>query len=350
MLKKLFYSTLILLTLASCSDAEMSIKKDKKIPWVKTANVVLASENILAISGTIRARYESPLAFQVGGRILSREVNGGSQVFAGDVLFTLDPRDFDEAVRVAQADFNTQKAALANAALEQQRFQKLFEDNYVGEQELDRIKLAKREAIGRKDSAFAKLIQAKNALSYAVLKAPNTGLVMDVLAEVGQVVNLGQTVATLAQDEELEIEVFLPSKSQAPKTGRLILNKGENVNLTLREISGSADSISRSWKARYSFNNIGLTLDLGSVVDVKLMKLNTNVDVLSVPLGALDERGNGSVVWVIKKGKATPITIKVLSLSSETAKIQGNLNVGQPVISLGTHLLLLNMPVRELVQ
>ncbi|MFK5947843.1 MAG: hypothetical protein QM500_03600, partial [Methylococcales bacterium] len=99
-----------------------------------------------------------------------------------------------------------------------------------------------------------------------------------------------------------------------------------------------------------SLENTGLMLELGSVVDIKLLKSNTNTRVLSVPLGALDERGDGSIVWVINNGKATPISINVLSLSSETAKIQGDLKVGEPVISLGTHLLLLNMPVKELVK
>ena len=44
-------------------------------------------------SGTVKGRYQSNLSFQAGGRITARNVQLGSQVRAGDVLMTIDPKD-----------------------------------------------------------------------------------------------------------------------------------------------------------------------------------------------------------------------------------------------------------------
>ena len=54
-------------------------------------------------TGTVKGRYESKLAFQVGGRITARNVQLGSIVHAGDVLMTVNPQDVEQGVTKAQA-------------------------------------------------------------------------------------------------------------------------------------------------------------------------------------------------------------------------------------------------------
>jgi hypothetical protein len=68
----------------------------------------------------------------------------------------------------------------------------------------------------------------------------------------------------------------------------------------------------------------------------------------TVPIGALDERGQGPQVWLIVEGKAKPLAVKLISLTAETAVIESTLPVGTKVIALGTHLLEPGMPVREI--
>ena len=71
---------------------------------------------------------------------------------------------------------------------------------------------------------------------------------------------------------------------------------------------------------------------------------------LEVPLGALDERGKGPHVWLIKEGKAQPMPVVVTLLSSETARIKAEIPANTSLIVLGTHLLKPGMAVRELAQ
>src|SRR5688572_28222281 len=61
-----------------------------------------ASES--SYTGVVRPRYESDLAFRVGGKVVSRHVELGERVRAGQPLFRLDPEDYELALKAAEAD------------------------------------------------------------------------------------------------------------------------------------------------------------------------------------------------------------------------------------------------------
>jgi len=353
MQNKITYTSILLLLLLviGCTDEKAQQSESTYIPWVTTVSAVAVNENVLSLSGIVKARYESPLAFQVGGRILNRKVDAGSTVDAGEVLFTIDPRDLDAELRVIKAQVTSARTSLTTVSSELERYQSLYADKHLGKQALDRATLAKQEAKSRLNSALANFERTKNARGYAKLTAPSTGVILDVFAEPGQVVSSGYTVAILAQNKSREIEVSLPTKFQAPQVGKVLLHNGQHAAIQLREISGSADKISRSWRARYRLTNTSnntTALALGSIVKVDLVKLITKKNILSVPLSALDERGKGPRIWIFKAGKAIPVPINILSLEHDIAKIQGDISLNDHIISLGTHLLIPNMAVREL--
>ena len=68
-----------------------------------------------AFAGTIDARYESTLGFQVLGRMIARDVNVGDAVKQGARLAALDPTPFQLALRNAEADLAREEAHLQNA-------------------------------------------------------------------------------------------------------------------------------------------------------------------------------------------------------------------------------------------
>jgi multidrug efflux pump subunit AcrA (membrane-fusion protein) len=83
---------------------------------VRTTTIEPALGAAQGLSGTVRARVEAPLAFQVGGRILARRVDAGQTVRAGQVLFELDPADLEQAVRAAEADARGGRIGMAHRA------------------------------------------------------------------------------------------------------------------------------------------------------------------------------------------------------------------------------------------
>jgi RND family efflux transporter MFP subunit len=352
---------------------------------VRTVAAVSSAQPLLALSGTIRAEVETPIAFQINGRIAQRLIQAGQTVKKGQVLFELDPRDLNQVLQASAAEVAAASSALSTAKSDTQRNRKLLQEKFISQQGFDRALLQEKEAQTRFDAATSRQKQALNATEYANLMAPNDGIITELTGEAGQVVTAGQPIGTLAHAGPLEVEVFLPEGFKAPLTGQAQFGN-QTATVTLREAAGSADPVSRTVRARYQLANLPQPWPLGSVAKVSLkstmpsaqsnVTINTpnnksndaannthalpvtttassqsaqpQKTITTVPIAALDERGQGPQVWLIIEGKAQPLEVKLISLNAETAVIEANLPVGTKVIALGTHLLKPGMPVREI--
>ncbi|MEO1766276.1 efflux RND transporter periplasmic adaptor subunit [Thiobacter aerophilum] len=346
-LRSLLWACVAGALVAGCGREDKTTTDAASAPYVRTVALAPAAADRLVLSGIVRARFETPLAFQVGGRITSRRADAGQRVDAGQTLFELDPRDLQQGVEAARADVAAAESALATARADLARARQLFEQKFVSAQALDRSVLAEREAATRLEAARARLAQARNGLAYAQLRAPAAGVLTEVTGEPGQVVPAGQPVAVLAREGEREIEAYFPEQIRPPTSGRLLDAPG---TLRLREVSGAVDPQSRTWRARYRVEGAQAPLALGAVLRVAFGTGEASDSSLSVPLSALDERGQGPRLWRIVNGQAQPVPVTILSMDTEQARVRGDFKPGDRVIALGTHLLTPGMAVRELAQ
>ena len=338
------------LGLSACSRQDAQSEATTPVPWVRMATIESAGAGQLLLSGTVRARHETPVAFQIGGRLLARQVEAGQSVQAGQLLFSLDPRDVAATEQAAAAQLAAVEAALATAQRELERQRQLVTQGFVSAQTLDRFELAQRDATSRLDVARAGAAQARNARGYTELRAARAGVITEVMAEAGQVVSPGQGLATLAQAGEREIEVHLPSALSA-RQGRVEGADGQSQAVQLREVAGAADPVSRTWRARYQLG-AGYQPEawpLGSVVRLALGHSGAAAASREqrVPLAALDERADGPRLWRVVNGKAEAVPVQVIELGASQARIQSPLAVGDQVVALGTHRLTPGMAVRE---
>jgi multidrug efflux pump subunit AcrA (membrane-fusion protein) len=92
--------------------------------------------------GVVRARYETDLAFRVAGKIVSRLVNTGDIVHAGDVIARLDRQDFMLQVESAEAELAAATSNLAQAAAEAERYATLKSRGFAAVADFDRKKAA----------------------------------------------------------------------------------------------------------------------------------------------------------------------------------------------------------------
>lgn len=340
-------AVLVSVFLVGCSE-ESPTPKNTAAPWVLTMNPQQINEPILRLAGIVQARHLLPIAFQLNGRLLKRHVDAGQTVSAGQLLFSLDARDLDANLRAAEAQLDVAETALLTRQREVARLRTLRSAEATSQQILENAELAVRDAMTRREAAHASLIQARNARAYTEVRAPQNGTVTRVLAEAGQVVQAGQLLAELALAGEREIEVLLPDGKKPPQTGEVLSSDGQRWALALREVAGAADTQSRSWPARYQLTHKEATnaLALGSVASVSL---NTQGNDTSwrIPLGALDERGQGPQVWVVRDGHVQPVPVRVLSLSQEHAQIHADFAENTHLVAIGTHLLVADMNVRE---
>jgi len=345
-MKRILASTLLVPLLVACGgDSTSPEAAAGPLPTVLTVAPRAAEFNGARMSGTVRARFETPVAFQVAGRIRARLVNAGQRVEAGQPLFELDPRDYEQQVRVARADLDAARAELATAEAETRRNRQLLERAFISDQLFERVLLAENSARERVDALQARLEQAGLTLGYTRLTAESNGVLIEVQGEPGQVVATGEPVAVLAEAGALEVQVNLPERIGVPATGRVLDRSAQPLGLTLREVAGAADTVTRTWQARYSLDDPTAGLRLGSVVKVAL-----DVDdgqLLEVPIGAINERGQGPQVWVFDNGRVQPLPVVLVAIDTETAQILADLPVDARVVAVGTHLLEPGMPVRE---
>lgn len=330
---------------------------------VKTATVQAVTAPAVRLTGTVRARYETPQAFQVSGQIATRRVDAGQRVEQGEVLFTLDDSDLRQSLASTKAELASASASAAVARSDLARDRKLFKRDYLSQQAFDRAKLEAAQRDNQQASARAQVEQAKTALGHATLRAESDGLLIGVSGEPGQVVEAGKPVARLAEAGPREVEVAFPSNVRPPPTGELLLDNGvlDNGMLALerRQVSGSVDPASRTWQARYRIADaLPERLGLGEVVKARfattpegLAASGESPSLYRVPVAAVDERGEGAQVWHIVDGRAQALKISVARIERDRALVTGDkLEAGMRVIALGTHLLTDGMAVKPLAQ
>lgn len=340
---------LALTLLPGCKEKAVPPAATPTAPIVQSARVQHAGGAALQLSATVRARVESPLAFQVGGRIVGRNVDAGQTVQPGQALFSLDPADLEQAVRAAEAELAAAEAAAKMAEADYTRNKNLVAQSFISAQALERSELAQQESRSRRDATAARLAQARNARGHGVLKSPAAGVLIDVTGEAGQVVAAGQPVAMLAQAGAREVEISLPAGVPPPLRGEAFWPDGRKSPLALREAAPSVEPLGRTRRARYTLSQPPDGLVLGSVISARFAPDQSAAEnpVWVVPVGALDERGQGPRVWRITEGKIDPVPVRILGIDDRQAQVAGALSADDTVVALGTQLLREGMTVRE---
>ncbi|HEY0843181.1 efflux RND transporter periplasmic adaptor subunit [Methylotenera sp.] len=333
------------LAFVACTE-KASIDPRTQIPLVKTGGVQAASDSSRSFTGTVAARVQSDLGFRVSGKVLERLVDTGQIVKHGQPLMRIDPIDLKLAANGQHEAVMAAKARANQTAEDEIRHRGLVEAGAISASTYDQIKAAADSAKAQLKAAEAQADVAKNASSYAVLLADADGVVVDTLAEPGQVVSAGQTVLRIAHSGKREAIVHLP-ETLRPSLGSIAqanLFGKDNVAVPakLRQLSESADGVSRTFEARYVLGQALANAPLGATVTIQIKQSGSSTkSSLEVPLGAIFDSGKGSGVWVLE-GSPIYVTwrpVKIISLSDDAARVEGNLKVNDQIITLGAHLL-----------
>lgn len=329
------------LALAACGDTASQDDPRTQPPLVRAATVVSAAGQSRAFTGVVVARVQSDLGFRVQGKILERLVDTGQTVKRGQPLMRLDPVDLN---LTAQAQQQAVSAARARqAAADEARYRSLVKTGAVSVSAYDQIKAAADSARADLSAARAQANVAQNSTGYAVLLADADGVVMETLAEPGQVVSAGQPVVRLARAGQREAIVQLP-ETLRPAIGSeaqasLYASKNPPVPATLRLLSDAADPVTRTFEARYVLNGALAAAPLGSTVTLHIAEGEARDALMQVPLAAIYDAGKGPGVWQIA-GKPATVRwkpVQVRGLGDDAAKVSGSLTAGEQVVALGVH-------------
>lgn len=322
-------------------------------PLVRAAIVQGAVPATRSFTGTVAARVQSDLGFRVSGKVLQRLADAGQSVKRGQPLMRIDPVDLKLAAQARQEAVAAARARAKQTAEDEARYRDLRGSGAISASAYDQIKAAADAAKAQLSAAEADADMANNASGYAELVADGDGVVMETLAEPGQVVSAGQTVVRLAHAGPREAVVQLP-ETLRPAIGSiaqaaLFGKEGVSMPASLRQLSDSADPLTRTFEARYVLQGELASAPLGTTVTIRIPAGNaaTQAD-LQVPMGALFDAGKGPGVWVIdsQSSKVSWRPVVVQHLDDDSARIAGQLKQGDRVVALGAHLLREGEPVR----
>lgn len=312
-------------------------------PIVRLATAARVTGSERGFTGVIAARVQSNLGFRVAGKIVERLVNVGDKVKAGQPLMRIDETDLRLALTAKRNAVAAARANVVKLDADEQRYARLLSSGWAPRQRYEQAKAALDTAQAQLAATEAEARVAENEATYSVLVADADGTVVETLAEPGQVVSAGQTVVRLAQAGPREALVAFPetirpaigSTAEASVYG----SDGRRYSAHLRQLSDSADAQTRTYEARYVLDGEAAAAPLGATVTIRLASPAGRSEV-QVPLGALLDDGRKTGVWILDRATSTVHfrPIKLVRVSGESAVISG-LGSGDPVVSLGAHLL-----------
>jgi len=267
-------------------------------------------ENLM---GLIYSKSSPSLAVEVSGRVVEIIADVGDEVKAGDILAKIDSEKYNLQLSQAKAEIARLSALLVNQELDLQRAEKLFKDNLVSEEMMDRTKANFNALKEQMNAADAQLQNAKRLIEETNIKAPIESKVAIKHIDTGDYVQPGMVVYELVDTKNLKVNLSFP-EYLSPK-----LKKGLEVRITsptnpdeivvskIKDIKPNIDARNKSLTTIIDFENPGTWLPGASSRATVVFSKFENAIV--VPQISVVRRSIGEVIYVVKGNtvKETPV-------------------------------------------
>ena len=349
----------IVLLAAGCAEP-VSVTASPRPVVVEAPQPLVGASDADVLPGAIHARVEANLSFRIAGKVAERRVDMGAHVEPGTVLAVLDPVDAALNLAAAKAAVGAAEADLALARAEQARYRDLRARGFVGQSQLDERINTTLLARARLKQAQAQHDLAANQSRYTRLTADAAGVVTEIMAEPGNVVNAGQPIVRFAADGEREVHVAiaegkLETLREAKDIGIELYNQPErHYRGRVRDINPQADETTRTHLARVTILDADEHVRLGASATV-MLHAASDERVFRLPataLGTLEQ--DRPAVWrvVDAKGGQTveAVPVEVLRYLDGAVAITGPLGADDRLVTAGVHLLSAGMPVQAVAR
>ncbi len=341
-----YYTFLVLLGLASlfvwgCQGASPPAERSRpSVSDVKITAVVLSKvDEIYETTGTLKSEQVSNVASRIMGVVTAVYVREGDRVKAGQLLATIDNRELIQKVRGAAMAMETAKSNKAMADITWRRYQQLYSERALSQQEMDQVETQKKMADSEYERAKAAYEETTIYEAYAKIKAPVTGIITSKKIDGGSMALPGQLLLTIESDTALHVEAF------ADETLTRRLSKGMTVDVaieatnrqlrgSIRDIVPAVDPHSRTFLIKISLPAAGLKSGLYARIRIPVGKK----EVLLVPEGSVVSKGQLSGVYVVApSGVMTYRLVKTgRTYSDGRIEILSGLAQNEQIVSEGT--------------
>ncbi|MDP1755633.1 MAG: efflux RND transporter periplasmic adaptor subunit [Methylotenera sp.] len=353
-MKKTIIFLSLTLSLAACDKPIEPLQPPR--PALVTIVGTSSVHGSMVLVGEVRSRYEVNLGFRINGKIIERKVEVGSLVKKGQVLARLDATDTHLSAAAAVADVRVAEAnhALAKAEFARQRI--LFDKKFISASALDMREAELKTAHARLQQVKARADVSNNQSRYSALVADRDGVVTQIHAEPGQVVEAGEMVAQVVDTQQIEVLVAVPeSRMQRLKIGdqatiKLWADRAKTYRGEVREIAPAANAATRTFDVRVTIKNADDAIKLGMTAGVSFGQHHALAEII-IPSTALTQHDGKTSVWVIdERGIATPRQVIAGAYSEAGVVITSGLQAGEMVAIAGVHTLISGQKVKPKIE
>ena len=332
-MKNGFLTCLVLIIavgITSCKGKkEVQVAAPMSVPVVQVMqqNVALESE----YTGQTYGESDVEIRTRVEGWVLSMNFKEGSMVRKGQLLYTIDPLPYQNAVDQASAALAEARSTMIKTKNDLDRIDPLARIGAVSQRELVAAQASYEAGKSMVESSEASLRNARIELGYCSVVAPITGMIGISTVKVGDYVNRGPqfTINTVSSIDNIRVR-FTISEKEYLRITRLLKEmgvkmgeKGDNVKMTLSDGSPYAlkgkmnfadrqvDPSTGAMTLEAQFRNTDNILRPGQYVKLKLVTEYRN-DALLIPQRAVNEMQGLYQIYTV--GDSNKIAIRLIKL------------------------------------
>ena len=302
--------------------------------------------------GTVTPLESVTVQSQVSGVLQALYFKEGQTVHRGQLLAQIDPRPFEIQLAQARAQEAKDAALLANAETDLQRYQTLYAQNSISEQQLATQQSLVRQTQAALAGDRAQIANARLQIGYSRITAPISGRAGLRQVNPGNLVQSGTANAnglvSIARMQPISVIFSIPENRLAEvwqdyRSGKTLPVTAYNRDMqrplaqgVLSAIDNAIDPSTGTVKLRARFANADEALFPDQFVNVRL-RIKTLKNVVVVPASAVQQGARGPFVFVVTKPADTVTTRNVTlgpALDDRVAVLQG-LAVGELVVSDG---------------
>jgi multidrug efflux system membrane fusion protein len=325
--------------------------KDKGTPAIPVTVARVQQQTIpvrLHAIGNVEAYSTVAIKARVGGEILEVNFREGQAVKKGEVLFRIDPRPFEAALRQAEANALRDRAARDQARSQEKRYQELLDKNFISKEAYAQIRTNAATAEATAKASQAALENARLALEYCTIRSPLEGYVGRALLQAGNLVRADDSVPLVVINQVRPIyvnfgipEQFLPEVRKHMASGPLAAEvqppdaQQAAPRGTLIFIDNAVDPTTGTIRLRAQFENVDAALWPGQFVNVSL-RLYEQVDALVIPATAVQTGPEGQYVYVVDEDMTADVRrVTVQRTEGERAIVAKGLAKDERVVTRG---------------
>jgi membrane fusion protein, multidrug efflux system len=343
------------LLMAACS--KQPAQQTPPVP-VQVASVTqIAAPLTLTANGVVEPLQTVAIQAQVGGSLETVAFNEGDDVQAGQVLFKLDARPFEAALRQAEATLARDRVQAQNAQRDAERYKTLAEKDYVTKSQADQAQAAAAAMQATVEADNAAVDNARLNLNYTTIRAPISGRTGRLLVRRGNIVRPNsEPLVVINQLRPIMVRFPVTQhdfpglqrrNSRGPIAVRVITADSGRVGDvgTLAFLDNAVDSLTGTVTAKAKFSNQTNSLWPGEYVRVSV-ELEVEPNAIAIPTRAVLAGQQGSYVFVVGNDKLAKVRpVSVGRAVGELTTIDDGLKPGEQVVVDGQSRLTPDAPV-----